>query len=450
LDSKSLPAEPGRALSALAPALAATFASLAGDIALVIDAGGVVRSVAGGDSALGGSVDLWQGRSFVDTASAGTRRKLEQMLCEVSLGGHGRRREVNHPSDTGLDIPVAWSALRLGDTGPVLAFGRDLRATAAIQQRFVETQQELERDYWKRRQAETRYRLLSQVATDAVLVLDAQSGRVIEANRAAEQVCGQPISRLVGSAASDHVDTRSRPALAQLLAGARSHAHAAEIALRLACDGRAIDVCATPFRSDHTQRLLLRARPAPTAADTADSNTHAVVVCDPAGRVLAANDAFLKLCAHPDVTVEGERLDSLLPDPDGRLAAAIEAARRQGIAAGSVLELPAGSRSPARLDVAAALLPEGEQERIGLTLRRLDSPSAAGPVAALTAAVEGLAAELGGPRSLPQLMRDAAALFERHLIDTAMASHGPDLDTVAAVLGIARGSLELRLHRLDR
>lgn len=50
------------ALSALAPELASTVASLAGDIALVVDADGVVRNVSATEAALGASANAWIGR----------------------------------------------------------------------------------------------------------------------------------------------------------------------------------------------------------------------------------------------------------------------------------------------------------------------------------------------------------------------------------------------------
>ena len=53
---------------------------------------------------------------------------VRQGDCWVVHGGNGAG-----------DIPVAYTALRLGKGGPVLAVGRDLRAIAAIQQRFQRT-----------------------------------------------------------------------------------------------------------------------------------------------------------------------------------------------------------------------------------------------------------------------------------------------------------------------
>ncbi|MGA2552960.1 MAG: PAS domain-containing protein, partial [Burkholderiaceae bacterium] len=152
-------------LSPHAPELAAAFASIASDLALVIDANGTIVSVSALRSPLGGSTSDWIGKKWVDTVTQETRRKVEMLLEEVRRTGVSQRREVNHPSASGDDIPIAYAAIQLGDAGPVLVAGRDLRAIAAIQQRFVQSQQEMERDYWLRRREETRYRLLFQVAT---------------------------------------------------------------------------------------------------------------------------------------------------------------------------------------------------------------------------------------------------------------------------------------------
>lgn len=449
MEHRLLPNADLGALSALAPELASTVASLAGDIALVVDAQGVVRNVAVGEAALGASADSWIGRPWADTVTDDTRRKIEDLLSEVQLSGRSRRREVNHPSAAGLDIPVAWAAVRLGDTGPVLAVGRDLRAVAAIQQRFLESQQELERDYWKRRQTEARYRLLFQVATDAVLVLDADTHHILEANRAAGQMFGQPADRLVGLPANDTIEAASRPALEQLLINARSTGRAGEIRVRVNDRSGAVEISATPFRTDQNLLLLVRARVAgPTETQTllAEVVEHAresVVVTDIAGRVLAANPAFLTL-THQSA-VEGKDLGDLLGDHGDRLRTLIADARRHGIAARMVL----ARDGQAPIEASAMLLPEGDQERIGFSLRPAEGRSAPalGPAADLAAAIEHLTEQVG-QRPLPHLMREAMALAERHLIDAALAEHGVDHDAAAAALGLSRENLELRMSRL--
>ena len=163
-------------------------ARIASDVALVIDNDGVIRSVAEGASPLPAACSSWVGQRWVDTASADTRRKVELLLDEIGAIGVSQRREVNHPIVDGDAVPMAWTAIRLGERGPVVAVGRDLRAVAAIQRRFLDAQHEMELDYWQRRHADSRYRTLFQVARDAVLVLDADSFEVIESNEAARSL----------------------------------------------------------------------------------------------------------------------------------------------------------------------------------------------------------------------------------------------------------------------
>ena len=460
------------ALAGLAPALATTFASIASDIALVIDADGVIRSVALGDAPISRQVGHWVGLPFIDTVTQGTRGKITQLLDEVDATGVSRRREVNLPGAEGLEIPVAFAAIRLGANGPVLAVGRDLRAIAAIQQRFVEAQQELERDYWRQRQAEGRYRLLFQVATDAVMVVDATSLTIVEANRAAAELFGCAADQLVGLAATVGIDPASRPAVDQLLVTARSTGRPAEIRARLGAQSPAllmplVDVSATPFRTaaegSSQQLLLVRVRSAePRSGDTThrfsqfvENTPDAVVITDSAGRVHSANQAFMNLCPAglTDAQLRGRTLSEVLGDPSHRLAALVGEVRRNGIA--SHVRAPVGSLGGERagataleVEVSAALLAEGDQECIGFTLRRQDALAAlpVPPLDGLVAAIETLAAQLGRV-SLPELMQEATHVAERHLIQTALERSRGQVATAAAWLGITVDSLVLRLRR---
>ena len=136
------------AVAAFAPSLAQAFASLACDIALVLDAQGVITRVAHSPgSHLAAATADWVGRLLADTVTPDTRHKIDSLLADVASLGLARRREVNLPVQDGPTIPLAFTALRLGPDGPALAAGHDLRAVALMQQRFMRVQQELERGY---------------------------------------------------------------------------------------------------------------------------------------------------------------------------------------------------------------------------------------------------------------------------------------------------------------
>ena len=63
--------------------------------------------------------------------------------------------------------------------------GRDLGPVAEVQQQLVKTQLELEKDYEAQREAETRFRVLMGETRDALVFVDAKSGRIEDVSEAA-------------------------------------------------------------------------------------------------------------------------------------------------------------------------------------------------------------------------------------------------------------------------
>jgi transcriptional regulator PpsR len=429
------------ALSPLAPELAGAIAALVGDIALVLDGDGVIRSVANaGDSA---ACAGWVGRPWLETASPDTRPKLEKLLAEVRSGGVARRREVNHPVPEGEAIPLAWSALRLGSSGALIAVGRDLRAVAAIQQRFLDTQQELERVYWQRRQDESRGEQLHQVEHDALFVLDAATLRVTEANNAALALLGEPAVDVRGRMLSDLLPPGLRPALTDLLAGARAAARAGEVRLRASPHAAPIDWAATPLRARAGQLLLLRARPVPAPEPLAlPGASAAVLVVDAAARVQLANaKALHALDVGQESQLRGRTLAEVVGAVDApQWLALLDRVRAEGLVARTALG--AGGR---RVEVTAALLTEGEQEAVGLVWQPRGSAPRAAPVP--TETLRELAAQLGD-EPLERLLARGRDEIERHLIASALWRAAGSADEAARLLGVTADRLALRMHAL--
>jgi transcriptional regulator PpsR len=336
-----------------------------------------------------------------------------------------------------------------------LAVGRDLRTIAAIQQRFIESQQQLERDYWRRRQAEARYRQLFQVATDAVLVVDALSHLVVEANRAAAQMFATAPGAFAGHAASAGFSAAARRAVDDLLNTAHTQARAVEIRVR--SDGKPLSVSAAPFQADGVPLLLLRIRAADMNEASGDELTRlielvertpdAIVVTDTGGRIRTANPAFQVLCnLQPDAELSGRLLSEWIGTGSREVHELLETVRRQGIAAPVVTRMR-GVDSTVDVEITAVLLPEGDQDSIGFTMRRRIPRSAEDGAVfdELSRAVERLATRLGSLR-LPTLMREGADIVERHLLQAALARATND-EAAAQLLGISEESLVLRLRR---
>lgn len=442
-------------LSPFASELARVIATVASDIALVIDADGVVRSVAvGPGGGVESAVQRWVGRPWADTVTRETRPKIEQLLREAAGGGPARRREVNHPGDDGTEIPVAYAAIRLGDAGPVLAVGRELRVVAALQQRFLDAQAELEREYWKKRRAEARYRTLFQVATDAVLIVDAATLTVVDANQAAVELFDIDAARLVGNQATAGIDRGSRAAVEELLATARASGKPGEIKARLLGRQAVVRVSATPFRAEGSMLLLVRASRveafeagAARLARMVELMPDALIVCDAGGRVLMANRAFVDLLRlGEEGEVIGRPLGTWLDPAGDDLRALLAAVQRNGIVSQQAVRVFPAAGMATDVSVSAVLLPEGEQTAIGMVLRPASGGGTPPLERELAVALEGLARQLGHD-DLPTLLRASAEIAERHLLTAALRRAGGDRARAAAMLGLPPSDLELRLQR---
>ena len=448
------------ALSPVAKEVAAAMARIASDIALVIDADGVIRSVAEGAAPLPAACSQWVGRRWVDTASSDSRRKIEMLLDELGSSGVSQRREVNHPVVDGDAVPMAWTAIRLGEQGPVVAVGRDLRAVAAIQRRFLDAQHEMELDYWQRRHADNRFRTLFHVASDAVLVLDAATLKVVEANEAAQALFQTQGLKERQLALTESVPAIARAALLELLANARSSGRAGEVHLRLDASGPTWDVSATPFMVGDCQQLLLRARDheATEGVDTApsmmralvESTPDAVVITDSAGHILLANPAFLALVQRAgESQIKGQALSELVGDRSGAWRETIARTRLQGLCPRTPLSVNHGALSIA-VEVSSTLLAEGDQEHLGFTVRAVEPPRSAGAsldrdswpeLSALQAQV--------GMASLDTLLREARVHVERRLIHSALRLGAGQVEAAARLLHVQAQTLSLRMHELD-
>jgi transcriptional regulator PpsR len=453
-------------LGGLPPRTLAALLATAGDIAVVVDTAGVVQYVlvTGADQGLE-STEQWIGRPLADAVTSETRPKVEALLRDALTAGVSRRRQVNHPNPGGADVPMQYTALRPGRSEFLVFVGRDMRHMSALQQRLVEAQQSMERDYWRLRHVETRYRLLFQLTSDGVLVLDAATLRVLDANAAAGEVFGEVTDRLVGRAFPFGVEPRMGRVLEDMLATARAAGRAGDVTITLARTEQPYHVSASCFRQDAATMLLVRFSPAaPTTGRTvADGGTpqlvelierspDAFVVTDLDGHVLSANRAFLDLAELTSLEqARGELLGNFVGRPGADFPVFLSMLKRHG-AVRLVATAARGSHGAStEVEVSAVWVADGDEPCIGFVLRDIGRRLASGPQGArdLTRAVEELTG-LVGRVSLRDLVRDTVDLVERHFIEAALELTDDNRTSAAEVLGVSRQSLyvKLRRHRL--
>lgn len=453
---------PRSSLGHLDAETAAGLVAASADLALVLDEGGSIRDVGFGSDDLARDlevVETWVGRQWIDTVAQESRTKVQALLGEKSVDPAPRWRHVNHLSREGTTLPILCSIAPLGRAGRRLVFGRDLRPLSQLQQRLVEVQQSMERDYSRLRQAETRYRLLFQMSGDALLVLDAESLRVLEANPAAQRVFGASARRLQGRPLPEVFAPEDRQAL---LATLRSSGRTSDLHTRIADGGPEVTLSASSFRQEGGLLILVRleaARSDTAQAALGDSQSKlikviegvpdAFVVTDSEARIISANAAFLEMVqVASDDQTRGAPLDRWLGRQGVEFEVLLATLRSRGSVRlyTSTIRGELGGRTEA--EISGVAVTYAGQSCYGFSIRDV-GPRVRPPTRlpdGATRSVEQLT-ELIGRVPLRDLVREATDAIERLCIEAALDLTGDNRASAAEMLGLSRQSLYVKLRR---
>ena len=456
---------PKTTLGSLDAEAASALIETVADVALIIDAHGVIRDRAFQSEELAAELEGgkdWIGRRWIDTVTIESQAKVTALLNDAADSAPSRQRHINHPSVTGVDVPVLYSTTRLGRTRNVVACGRDLRIVSTLQRRLLDTQQSMERDYTRLRQVETRYRLLFQMSPDPVLIVDALTQKIVEANRAATRMLESRGLRLTSRGVTEIFTAESQLAIQALLAGMRVSPRGEEVRAELAGQGGDVRVSAALFRQEEANFYLVRLAaaektPAGDAAHTpqalfarlAAKSADGIVVTDGAGVTQVANPAFLEMAELATVEqARGERLDRWM----GRLGIDLDILlgnlRQRGNVRLYATKLRGEFGAEMDVEVSAASLGEGDADGFGFTIRDVGRRpgSERKPVLELPRSVEQLS-ELIGRVSLKELVRESTDMIERLCIEAALEVTSDNRASAAEMLGLSRQSLYVKLRR---
>ena len=113
---------PKESLGDLDAEAAATLIAAAADIALIVDAQGIIKDVAFGSDELSTEWQgKWLGRPWAATVTVESRPKVEALLRDATALAPPRWRHLNHPSADGPDVR---SCTRRSRSGPRAMWSR--------------------------------------------------------------------------------------------------------------------------------------------------------------------------------------------------------------------------------------------------------------------------------------------------------------------------------------
>jgi transcriptional regulator PpsR len=430
---------------------------------IIAAAADIIRDVAvGNDELAKENCGAWIGQPWIETVTIESRPKVEDMIKAATGAGPQRARQVNHPSQRGADVPIRYTASSLGDNGRIIAVGRDLRALSQLQQRLVEAQQSIERDYQRLRHAETRYRLLFQIASEAMVILDATTLKVIEVNPAATAVLGRAAKKIAGRSFAELFDEKGGKAVAEHLATTRVAGRAEEVTAKIAGGPESYRVSASVFRQDQTTQFMVRLVPKTGKGsteivpreklrvfDVIERMPDGFVITDQNRRILSANQAFIDLTqTASEEQLRGEAIDRWIGRHDVDVSVLMTNLREHGAMKNFSTVVRGEYGTSEDVEVSAVSVANGDQPCIGITVRNVGRrpDSIVNGQRALPRSVEQLT-ELVGRVSLKDLVRESTDMIEKLCIEAALELTGDNRASAAEMLGLSRQGLYSKLRR---
>ncbi len=425
------------------------------DVTLVLDDAGVIRKATLSNSVSEEGVGAWLGRPWMETAGLGGG-EVQQIVDDARESGISAFRQVLQRFPSGLELPMEYTTIRMGGTDAgLLAMGKNLKAVAELQARLITAQQATKQECWKLRDVETRYRLLFDASTEAVLMISAEDFRVVAANLAAVR----SLHLAPGWDFLEGLATAEREAFLAMLRQVREHGRAPGTMLRLGPQREACTVRATPMASEPGLRHLLHITPIGVPAVAVlpravlsvdmlvDRLPDAFVALNGTGMVLRANRAFLDLIqVAAEGAAVGENLGRWLLEPSCDAAALLALLQHNRSVRLLPMVITGDLGTATQVEVSAAGSTDAHSAYYGVMLRDVSRRAANPPGDHLSAVLDSVIQQVGRTPLL-QVVRETSDAVERHFIQEALRQVDGNRTAAAEILGLSRQSLHTKLNR---
>ncbi|MEM7690622.1 MAG: transcriptional regulator PpsR [Pseudomonadota bacterium] len=431
-------------------------AMVAGDVTLVLDDTGTILDAAY-DPKEFPDFENWAGTNWIETVTDESRPKIMEMLAAARRGEVQHWRQVNHPSRDG-DVPIRYAVLSVNGGEHRIAFGRDLREAGKLQARLLQVQQSLERDYMRMRQIEARYRMLFELSAEPVLIAEAQTLRIREANSAAHNLLGARSGTLQGKKLLGLLDKDSRDAMQTIVGAALSSNSVSPIPVKLLKPAREISASIVGFAQDRGQFLLVRLLPTGEAGaqevsspvvDLVEAMPDAFLIANAQMELVSANHAFVEMVQAASVDqVRGRQLSEWIGRPGIDLDLIEGQVTQHGAARNVSTVLRTANDADGEPVELSAVRSASEDPLYAFVIRPIgrrlrDLPPGTED---LPRSVEQLT-DLVGRMSLKDIVRESTDLIERLCIEAALSYTSDNRASAAEILGLSRQSLYSKLHR---
>ena len=433
---------------------------IASDIAIWLDMQGVVVDVSVRKNELSAlDCQTWVGKAWVESVTKESIIKVKGLLSNESDPLDLRWRHINHPSEQGEDVPIQYVSLSFEKEQRTLVLGRDMGAIAVLQRRLVETQQSMERDYVRLRNIEARYRILFDTSSDPVMVVDATTQKVIEANVVALALFKDQSKRLLNRDLLECFDAQNQDDVQLLLRMAHATGRIEVCRVKVAHTQLEKTLTVTVFRQEGGAQFLVRLLATDTHNSSqvvADKALYAealqrapdgFVLTDKKGQIHSVNTEFMSMIgATAQSQLQGQMLEQWLVRGGVDWGVLSTNLRQQANVKAFATEIRNMSGLTLAVEISAIALSDVDPMYAFFVKdisRRRQSQAPASGMAGSVAELSHLVGRL----PMKDIVNETADMIERMCIVSALELTHNNRASAAEMLGLSRQSLYVKLRR---
>ncbi len=436
------------------------------DISLVVSAAGRVRAaVVKPDSGLRENVSGWTGQDFANLLDGDSVQKFQNRITELSNRADAGEQtpfrwvELVHRTPAAAGVPVRYAMHWLAESGDVLMLGQDQRPVIEMQQQLMDAQIALEHDHEAQRELDTRYRLLMDFTTDAVALVAAGNGQIIDLNHNAASLFGGARAELIDTAFADKFTGRRRGELLSALSAPMALDAPGPLEVELKATQRRLLLSAKLFRAAGEQLVFVRLSD-PELGSVADGKLvgnlrqlfyrgpDAMVFTDRDGTILTANETFLNLTdvSNP-AAMQGRSVADFLARGVVDLKVLLENAQRAGQLRMYATKLKTDYDALVAAEISATWLDDRLSPVMALVIRNASNATTRrGDGGAPDSDMRGVM-ELVGSSTLKDIVAETTNVIEKICIETAIELTRNNRVAAAEMLGLSRQSLYVKLRK---
>ena len=294
-------------LNALDINLAAELLAYSVDLVLIVDRSGVIEKCINGSKPISSNTSSLIGKKWLDTVAIDSQPKVNALLKTSEDPDEQKWRQVNQEIDGSASFPIQFSTIFFAKQNKLIAIGKDLSNISSLQQKLVESQQEIERDYANLHTIQNRYLQLFNSIDQAYLIVDSQTLKILELNKSAGFLVGD-LKRAQGKPFINLFPARDHEAIQDYLLESKSGILQSSIQTSLENLKENVEISSTLLREGNQNVCLVSIKPKSPAAHLGSANEQALllsqaledfqdgfIVCSTNGVILTSNNTFVSM-----------------------------------------------------------------------------------------------------------------------------------------------------------